>query len=732
MSIFEALYDLSIRLLKAPPKSELGRLTLHHCHSTAEAEALVRAAVLTREMPGEVPTTRWGILRVFMRNLVNRSQPAMTAQAMLRCLNEVASLAHDEALRTGALVNAVAGNAQLNQSLQAVLNRDRAPDGYNDYLDWLSARIEEYRQMPVAEINTDRVLNQLRHIAVDRKTKIPNMGIALASNLFADLGVRVVGKPDLHVLPTVETLRGVGSLTPEECIREVIRISQEDAPLVAASGRFNWLTGGLYPRDLDRMIYLIGSDNFRLNGTQQKRGAPTRRALMLNALIDASRAVSQTRAPQPPESGSMMFTATRSSPDCEMPTMAHLPLWLHDWGPGRPVHVEDFFASRVVFYPGSGTDGQPVQFFGSRHAAHCFVFADYGITMDHVLRELGEAGHPFAGYQSAGRVELSERDLTPSGWVPHIQPQDAPRGSLAPGGPYGFIEVLERRPGFDDTHGPKRLAILFLCADGVAAYDALFCQVKAKPPFAIVLQDHVYGGNWTWFGRGGSLEQLASTTQRLPEFLLVAENTDAWAGYSVIEGAVATGGGMHGFERQLWRRDHQLGNTSTAPQALPAEQSKDDSPSVDVQPAPGLPAQDSLPAAGDAPRPSARELFFSSIENVTAANALVARVIAACEVLHVRHHHTYTNGGDLRVEPDRPTPHPRQQNVITMAWVPTKGYFSCQALLSPNECIEQGLPPDGVRPNAAPLSSRLNVRPGIDDEAFLSVVGLSIQRFRGL
>lgn len=469
MAIFEDLYDLSIRLLTAPPKSELGRLTLHHCRSNAEAEALVRAAVLTREMPGEVATTRWGILRVFMRNLVNRSQPAMAAQAMLHCLDDVSLLAQDEASRTAALVNAVAGNAQLSHSLQAALSGNRAPDGCNDYLDWLSARIGEYGQMPVAEINADRVLSQLHHIASDHRTKIPNMGIALASNLFADLGIRVVGKPDLHVLPTVKELLGDSALTPDECIREVIRISQEDAPLVAASGRFNWLTGGLYPRDIDRMMYLIGSDNFRLNGTQQKRGAPRRRVLMLNALIDASRAVG-----------------------------------------------------------------------------------------------------------------------------------------------------------------------------------------------------------------------------------------------------------------------HQLGNTPAALRALPAEQSKNGSAGVDVQQTPTLPAQINLPAAGDAPRRSARELFFSSIERMTAANALVSRVIAVCDVHHVRHHHTYTNGGDLRVEPDRLTPHPRQQNVVTMAWVPTKGCFFCQVLLPPNGCIEQGMPPDGVRPNTAPLSSRLTVRPGVDDEAFLSIVDLSVQRFRGL
>lgn len=139
---------------------------------------------------------------------------------------------------------------------------------------------------------------------------------------------------------------------------------------------------------------------------------------------------------------------------------------------------------------------------------------------------------------------------------------------------------------------------------------------------------------------------------------------------------------------------------------------------------------DPMPAVEPGP-PSAVDCFFDSIDASEAAIELVEQVTARCEELQAQRHHTHTNGGDLRVRVDRPDPHPREQNVITMAWMPTKGYFSCQALLPPDECIQQGMPPDGVRPNTGPLSSRLNVRPGDDDEAFLSIVGLSVQRFRG-
>ncbi len=405
----------------------------------------------------------------------------------------------------------------------------------------------------------------------------------------------------------------------------------------------------------------------------------------------------------------------------------NLPVWLRDWNPAARVSMSDFFASRVVFYPGSGTDGQPVQFFGTRHAAHCFVYADYGITRDHVRTELGEGGHPFAGYRRAGHIDLLESDLAPNGWTPHIRPEvlQHPLGAS-----YAFVEILERRPGFGEAHGPKRLAILFICADGVAAYDALFCQTNRTAPYAVVIQDHGFGDNWTKFGGGGYLESLASITGQLPQFLLVASNTDAWGGYSAIDGATLGGGGMHGFERQLWRRADHAGETPFAPRQFNTEAGGMRS-ALAVDDQPSAPEEQQPDGVADADqRFSASELFFMSIEQAHAATALVAHVLGRCEELQASVHHTYTNGGDLRVRADRPAPSAGEQNVITMAWKPARGHFYCLALASPEECVVHGLPPDHVRPNAGALASRLRVTPGIADEAFLSIVSLSIQRFR--
>src|SRR5690606_23296098 len=65
-----------------------------------------------------------------------------------------------------------------------------------------------------------------------------------------------------------------------------------------------------------------------------------------------------------------------------------MPQWLIRYEPGDPFDRETFFSSRVIFYPGSGTDGQPVKLLGETHAAHCFVYADYGIGSEAIRNEL--------------------------------------------------------------------------------------------------------------------------------------------------------------------------------------------------------------------------------------------------------------------------------------------------------------------------------------------------------
>ena len=174
------------------------------------------------------------------------------------------------------------------------------------------------------------------------------------------------------------------------------------------------------------------------------------------------------------------------------------PKWLLGFHPDDAFDRHSFFNSRVVYYPGSGNDGHAVKCFGSTHSAHCFVYADYMVEQSRIEAELSHSSpqnsRRFLGYHSLTRIQLAENDLTPDGWKSHgdsmRKPFQTPRVT-----PYGFLEVLERDDNRDDTHGAYRLAILFLGADGIATYDALFCQQNGvAPPFGAFIQDHGFGG----------------------------------------------------------------------------------------------------------------------------------------------------------------------------------------------------------------------------------------------
>jgi hypothetical protein len=284
MHIFETLNDFAVGLLTASVDSNLGRLTCHHCRDEADARRVLRSAILTRTLPGESAGSRWGILRIFMRNLVNRAQAPMPPEKMLALLDEVTHGHDAEAARVSALAEAIRGNERLHLSLQALLDPDRAPVAGGDYLDWIAGRLARYATMSVASIDPEAVMDDVRHLADDPRTRIPHMRTALAANFLADLGVRALGKPDLHVLPTMRGVLGHAGLSAQDCIRELIRAGQREASAIRDNARFHWLDGGLYPRDVDRVIYLIGSDNFRLDGRKMRQAAPRRRQLMLETL----------------------------------------------------------------------------------------------------------------------------------------------------------------------------------------------------------------------------------------------------------------------------------------------------------------------------------------------------------------------------------------------------------------------------------------------------------------
>jgi len=234
------------------------------------------------------------------------------------------------------------------------------------------------------------------------------------------------------------------------------------------------------------------------------------------------------------------------------------PGWLADYNAGDAFSRDDFFGSRIGFYPGAGNDGHIVRLLGSTHSTHCFVYVDYGVTQETHEAEMQHAVRGFRGYHSLAQLQLQQNDLVPHGWAPHIQDHDLPQGGAhkipATVQPYGFLQILERDQDLTDEHGAHRLAILFLGADGIASYDALFCQANATSPFAALIQDHGFGGNYNHFGRNGLLERVAVRANIFPEYLIVADGTTPWEGYALVPDLDGERGGQHQMLRRLYKR----------------------------------------------------------------------------------------------------------------------------------------------------------------------------------
>lgn len=263
---------------------------------------------------------------------------------------------------------------------------------------------------------------------------------------------------------------------------------------------------------------------------------------------------------------------------------SEIPSWLAEQSSLSAETLEQFLSSRVVYYPGSGEDDHAVELFGSTQAAHCFVHADYrgsnGDTAPNVQFLLGPANTRYGGYKVRVQQVLSPSDvlslikadsghpwpgqesrLTGALWAvlerrPDLdnylrQRRDAlssSEASAVPGVPSG---TLGRNDSATD-HKPPLIAFLHITADAVWVYDKLWACAR-RAPYAILLQDHGFGGNWAPFGGDRApLRELARDCNALPPWLLVAENTPAWPGYREASELTEPRGDA-GHQRRLFR-----------------------------------------------------------------------------------------------------------------------------------------------------------------------------------
>jgi hypothetical protein len=154
--------------------------------------------------------------------------------------------------------------------------------------------------------------------------------------------------------------------------------------------------------------------------------------------------------------------------------------------------------SESVYYPSSGTDGDPIKHLSKRYIS--FVYADYGMEESALLERIRKCG--FLGYRPLLERKLTNSDLE----LDSLDQLNPMRELLDDGGRYCFVNpyaiwfVFERIAIFGEEHGPQRFSLLFLAGDGPTVYKELYIKRATAPGLIAIIQPGTgFGGNYTDF-----------------------------------------------------------------------------------------------------------------------------------------------------------------------------------------------------------------------------------------
>jgi hypothetical protein len=137
------------------------------------------------------------------------------------------------------------------------------------------------------------------------------------------------------------------------------------------------------------------------------------------------------------------------------------------------IEAHDFDISKVLenslYYPSCGTDGLPITNFAG--GIRSFIYVDYAVTREILYSKFK--------YKIIACRRLKPSDLVPNGWQPSWEFSDGdPTTYLGP----------KIRPFCEwiifQINGIK-CSLLFLCADGVATYQALYKSNNLAPKIVL-------------------------------------------------------------------------------------------------------------------------------------------------------------------------------------------------------------------------------------------------------
>jgi hypothetical protein len=214
----------------------------------------------------------------------------------------------------------------------------------------------------------------------------------------------------------------------------------------------------------------------------------------------------------------------------------------------------DFILNESVYYPACSFDMNPIRYLGG--FTHSFIYVDYLVERQS-LPELGSQSF-LPGYRLCARRNLRQEELTPHGWSEKLNGIDKSEFEQdflkLEKMRHWFIEkeffaewlifekTPERIPEWDKRFGPERISMLYICADGVATYQALYATKNIAPLVLCIIQPgHCFGGNWTNFtDPKGLFARLVMSQAAVPEYIIC-------------------GGMLFNYDKAFWSAEYPTG-----------------------------------------------------------------------------------------------------------------------------------------------------------------------------
>lgn len=204
-----------------------------------------------------------------------------------------------------------------------------------------------------------------------------------------------------------------------------------------------------------------------------------------------------------------------------------------------------------LYYPASNFDGGVIKHCNTQGRAlgiQSFVYCDYSVSHWELKKDvnLHIRGYKVYADRSIKKEELLLGADTTRPIAPFFATEEEQRkyqNIIRECRPFCHWFVLERLDDFDESHGPKRISLLFICAEGIATYYQLYNANHIAPKVLAIIQEGAgWGGNWTFFSdRNSPFDRIArSNPQGMPRYIFYG------------------GIGLTDFYQKIWKGYHKI------------------------------------------------------------------------------------------------------------------------------------------------------------------------------